>query len=122
MIMINVAVVGTGNISPMHIKGYLAFPELCRIKALVDIYPEKAEDKKKTFSLDADVYDSIDGILGRDDIELVSIATPPYTHAELAIKAMKAGKHVLVEKPMAASLEECDKVLRVSKKTGRILA
>lgn len=120
--MINVAVVGTGNISPMHIKGYLAFPELCRIKALVDIYPEKAEDKKKTFSLDADVYDSIDGILGRDDIELVSIATPPYTHAELAIKAMKAGKHVLVEKPMAASLEECDKMLRVSKKTGRILA
>ncbi len=120
--MLNVAIVGTGNISPMHIKGYLEFPERCKIVALVDIYPEKAADKKKTFDLDVDVYDNISGILGRDDIDLVSIATPPYTHAELAIQAMRAGMNVLVEKPMAASLEECDEMLKVSRETGKLLA
>ena len=120
--MLNIAIVGTGNISPMHIKGYAEFPSRCKIVALADIYPEKAEDKKKTFELDADVYDSIDGILAREDIDLVSIATPPYTHAELAISAMRAGKHVLVEKPMAASLEECDRMLAVANETGMILA
>ena len=44
--MIRVAVIGAGNISPAHIKGYLAFPDRCRIVALCDIYPEKAERKK----------------------------------------------------------------------------
>lgn len=120
--MLNVAIVGTGNISPSHIGGYLKFPDRCKIVALADIYPQKAEDKKKTFSLDAEVYDSIDGILAREDVDLISIATPPYTHAELAIRAMKAGKHVLVEKPMAASLEECDQMLQVAKETGMVLA
>lgn len=120
--MLNIAIVGTGNISPMHIKGYQSFKDRCKIVALADIYPKKAEDKKASFGLDADVYDSIDGILARDDIDLVSIATPPYTHAELAIKAMRAGKNVLVEKPMASSLEECDRMLSVSKETGMLLA
>lgn len=120
--MLNIAIVGTGNISPLHIKGYLEFPERCRIVALADIYSQKAEDKKNTYGLDADVYDSIDGILARDDIDLISIATPPYTHAELAIRAMKAGKNVLVEKPMASSLEECDQMLRVAGETGMLLA
>ena len=40
--MINVAIIGTGNISPAHISAYLAFPQRCKIVALVDIYPEKA--------------------------------------------------------------------------------
>ena len=44
--MLNIAIVGTGNISHQHIQGYLTFPERCRIVALVDIFPEKAEEKK----------------------------------------------------------------------------
>lgn len=46
--MINVAIVGTGGIAPEHIKGLTCFPERCRIVALVDIYPEKAEAMKKS--------------------------------------------------------------------------
>ena len=44
--MLNVAIIGTGNISPAHINGYLQFKDKCRIVALCDIYPEKAEAKK----------------------------------------------------------------------------
>ena len=46
--MLNVAIVGTGNISHNHIQGYLQFGQRCRIVALVDIYPEKAEEKGAT--------------------------------------------------------------------------
>ena len=56
--MIRVAVIGTGNISPSHIRSYLAFPERCKIVALVDIFPEKAQAKKEEFGLtDAEVLD-----------------------------------------------------------------
>ena len=76
--MIRVAVIGAGNISPAHIKGYLAFPDRCRIVSLCDIYPEKAERKKAEFHLDgAQIYSSHREMLQRDDIDLVSVCTPP---------------------------------------------
>lgn len=120
--MLRVAIVGTGNISPNHIRGYLEFPDRCKIVALVDIYPEKAEEKKKRFGLtDAQVYDDHHKILDRDDIDLVDVCTPPYAHAEIAINSLKAGKNVLVEKPMAASLEECDAMRKAQKESGKLL-
>ena len=73
--MINVAIIGTGNISPSHISGYLEFPDKCKIMALVDIFPEKARNKKELFQLkDAKVYDDHHKILGMD-IDLVDIAS-----------------------------------------------
>ena len=120
--MIRVAIVGTGNIATSHIKGYLTFPERVKIVALVDIYPEKAEEKKRIHGLDADVYDDHRKILDRDDIDLVDICTPPYVHAEIAVNALNAGKHALVEKPMAASLEECDAMIAAAEKNGRLLS
>ncbi|HCA29976.1 MAG TPA: oxidoreductase [Ruminococcaceae bacterium] len=120
--MINVAIVGTGNISPMHIKGYLEFGEKCRIVALVDIYPQKAHDKNGEFNLKAQVYDSHLELLNRKDIDLVSICTPPYTHAQIAIDFLNAGMNVLVEKPMAASLEECDTMIKAANRSGKNLA
>lgn len=120
--MIHVAIIGTGNISPAHIKAYLAFPEQCKIVALCDIFPEKAEEKKKEYGLsEAKVYDSHLKMLEIETIDLVSICTPPYVHAQIAIDFMKSGKNVLVEKPMAASLEECDEMLKVEKETGKLL-
>lgn len=116
--MIRVAIVGTGNISQAHIQAYLTFPQRCKIVALVDIMPEKAEEKKARFGLDCDVYDDHLKILGRRDIDLVDVCTPPYVHASISINAMRAGKNVICEKPMAASLEECDAVLRTVQETG----
>lgn len=120
--MINVAIVGTGNISASHIRGYLAFKDRCRIVALVDIYPDKAQAKKEEYGLtEAAIYHSHIDILGRRDIDLVSICTPPYVHSSISIDCMKAGKNVLCEKPMASSLEECDRMLKVAEETGKIL-
>jgi predicted dehydrogenase len=122
IIMLNVAIIGTGNISPAHINAYLKFPERCRIVALVDIIPEKARDKNERFSLNAEVYDSHKSILDREDIDLVSICTPPYTHASIAIDFLKNNKHVIVEKPMASSLEECDAMLEAAKTHNKVLS
>ncbi len=121
--MIGVGVVGTGNISPLHLRGYLAHPGEARVVALCDIVPERAAARRAQFALDdAAVSAHIDGVLARDDVDLVSIATPPSTHAELAIRALRAGKHVLVEKPMAPSLAECDAMLAAARESGRLLS
>lgn len=120
--MIRVAIVGTGAIAPSHVRGFLEFPDMCKIVALCDIKPEKAEKLAQQFSLNVDVYDDHTKMLDRDDIDLVSICTPPYTHAELTIHFLKAGKHVLVEKPMASSLEECDAMLKAAQESGKILS
>lgn len=120
--MLRVAVIGIGNIAPAHIDAYLAFPERCELVAFCDIYPEKAEKKAKELGLTLDIVDNHKKLLGRDDIDLISVCTPPYTHCEITCDFLEDGKHVICEKPMASSLEECDKMLEAQKKSGKVLS
>lgn len=120
--MINVAIIGTGAIASAHIKAYQQFEGRCKVMAICDIYPEKAEAAAKTFNINVDVYSDYEKILRRTDIDLVSVCTPPYTHAELAIAFLNAGKHVVIEKPMASSLEECDAMNRAQEESGKVLS
>lgn len=120
--MLNIAIIGTGNIAPSHVQGYLQFSDRCKIVALVDIYPDKARKMAERFELDADIYGAHEDLLKRKDIHLVSVCTPPYTHAEITINCLQAGFHVLVEKPMAASLAECDAMLAAAENNGRLLS
>jgi len=120
--MISVAIIGAGMISKNHINGYLAFPERCKITHIVDIFPEKAEKKKREFNLDAKVSSSYKDILNAADIDLVSICTPPFCHAEMTVDFLNAGKNVLVEKPMAASIEECGTMIAAAEKSGKVLS
>lgn len=120
--MIRVAIVGTGNISHAHVQAYLQFPERCKIVALVDIIPEKAQAMKEKYGLEADVYDDHQKILPRTDIDLVDVCTPPYVHASISINSLRSGKNVVCEKPMAASLEECDAMLRARDESGKVLS
>ena len=119
--MINVAIVGTGGISHAHIQAYLKFPERCRIAALVDIIPGKAQRVKEQYGLDAKVFLDHQEML-KEEIDLVDVCTPPYVHAEISINALKSGKNVVCEKPMAASLEECDAMLRARDESGKTLS
>ncbi len=105
--MLKVAIIGTGNICPSHIKGYQTFPSRCRIVALCDIYPEKAQARIDEFGLDARAYADYKEMLAAEKPDLVSICLPPYVHADIAIAAMESGANVVCEKPMAASLAEC---------------
>jgi predicted dehydrogenase len=119
--MINVAIIGTGNIARLHADGYLAFPDRCRITHLADIYPEKAEDMAKAYRLGAKTAKSHKAFLD-EPVDLVSICLPPYCHAEVALDFLKAGKNVLVEKPMAASLEECDRMIAAAQESGKVFS
>lgn len=116
--MLNVAVIGLGNISPSHIKGYLEFPGRCKLVAFVDIYPQKAKKRADEYAPDVEILDSHKKLLGREDIDLISICTPPYTHADIACDFLLDGKNVILEKPMASSLAECDRILEAEKKGG----
>jgi predicted dehydrogenase len=121
--MFTVGMIGCGNISRSHLRGYTAFPDRCRVVALADIDPAKAEEKRAEFGLDdAVVYESPEALLAAGGVDLVSIATPPDTHAPLTVWALEAGVNVLVEKPMAPSLEECDAMLAAARRSGRLLS
>ncbi|RCW77341.1 Gfo/Idh/MocA family protein [Saliterribacillus persicus] len=120
--MIQVAIIGTGSISQSHLEGYLTFPDECKIVALCDLYLEKAEALKEKYSLEANLYANYENLFKSEKIDLVSVCTPPYTHAEISINAMRAKAHVLVEKPMASSLEECDQMLVAANKYNRKLS
>ncbi|GMA64372.1 Gfo/Idh/MocA family oxidoreductase [Alicyclobacillus fastidiosus] len=120
--MIKVGVIGAGAISTRHIEGYLSFPEDCKIAAIADIYLDKAQQHVSDYQLDAAAVADYKELLADPDLTLVSICTPPSTHAEIAIAFLKAGKHVLVEKPMAASLEECDAMIAAAQDSGCILS
>lgn len=120
--MLKVAIIGAGAISSAHMEAYLQFPDRCQIVAVCDIYPEKAEKKAKEFNLDATIYDDHTKMLNRDDIDLVSVCTPPYTHSEITINFLDSGKNVLVEKPMASSLEECDAMNAAAERNNRMLS
>ncbi|MFL6556359.1 MAG: Gfo/Idh/MocA family protein [Bacillus sp. (in: firmicutes)] len=120
--MINVAIIGTGSIANSHLKSFQQFSDRCNLVALCDIYSEKAETTANSFNLNVDIYDDYQKMLDRTDIDLVSICTPPYTHAKLAIAFLNTGKHVLVEKPMASSLEECDAMNHAQENSGKILS
>ncbi|MBP1966649.1 Gfo/Idh/MocA family protein [Paenibacillus aceris] len=120
--MIRVAVIGIGAISAAHIEAYQTLGERCQIVALSDIYTDKAEQFKQKHNLDCLIFSDYREMLSRDDIDLVSVCTPPYTHADITVYALNAGKHVIVEKPMASSLEECDRMNEAAEATGKILS
>ena len=119
--MLKVAIIGAGAISGAHIEGYGRFKDRCQIVAISDVYPEKARAKAEQFGLDAKVMQDYRELL-EEGIDLVSICTPPYVHAEIAIDFLNAGSHVIIEKPMASSLKECDDINEAARKNGKIVS
>ncbi len=120
--MLKIAVVGAGGISALHIRAYLGFPQRCRIAALVDIDIEKAQARNQEFQLNARVFPDLQKMLDSEEVDLVSICTPPFTHKEIAVACLQAGIHVLCEKPMASSLAECDEMLAARESSGALLS
>jgi len=121
MSKVRVGIIGAGNIARAHMEAYAKHPELCTVAAVADVDRARGEQLGARAE-GVSVYADFRELLGRDDIDAVSICTPPFTHAEIAVAALNAGKHVLVEKPMAASLAEADAMLAAAEKNGRRLA
>ena len=120
--MIQVAIIGAGSVSHAHIQAYLQFPTRVRIASLVDMIPGKAEKVKDQYGLNCECLLDYFDILDREDIDLVDCCCPPYRHADISINALRAGKHVICEKPMAISLEECDAMIHARDESGKKLS
>jgi predicted dehydrogenase len=121
--VLKIGIIGTGGIAATHIDGYLRFADECEIVALCDVAPGRAAALRAEPGLtSARAYERAEDMLAAEDLDLVSIATPPSTHAELTIAALRAGVDVLVEKPMAPSLEECDAMIAAAVENDRILS
>ena len=116
--MMKVGLVGVGGISYVHILGYDAIPN-AKIVAAADIRGEEAANYRLIKERGIPLYRTMEEMLAAEDIDMVDICTPTYTHAELAIRAMELGKHVLSEKPMARTSAECEQILAAVKATKK---
>jgi len=94
-------------------------PEMYRVVAVSDPLEERRREAVEKFGCRA--YPDFESLIGDDEVELVVIATPSHLHAPQTIKALEAGKNVVCEKPMAATLAEADAMIEAYKKTGRLL-
>ncbi len=106
--MLDVAVIG-GGIGAAHINGYAQLPERFRVSAVCDLNQELAQSLAEQTGgrSTADIED----VLADPEIDIVDICLPPSMHVPVAIRALEAGKHAIVEKPVAGSLVEADRLV-----------
>jgi predicted dehydrogenase len=116
---LNVGIIGCGKIAQYrHIPEYLANKNT-KIAGYFDLNKKRAENLAEEFGGKA--YDSYQDLLANEDINAVSVCTTNFTHAEITIAALKAGKHVLCEKPMATTLEDCQSMVDTAQDESRFL-
>ncbi len=120
--MISVGLIGCGAIARTHARAFARFSSRCRVVSLCDIYPEKAEALRGEQGWQAAVHRDLARVLADPSVDLVSLCLPPSLHAEVTIAALEAGKHVLCEKPMAASLADCDAMIAAQERSSRLLS
>ncbi len=117
---LKVAVIGAGSISGVHLQAYANHPEV-DLQAVCDINRERAQEAALKYGI-PDVYTDYRELLADDSIEAVSICTWNNTHAPISIAALKAGKHVLVEKPLSKTISEAEEIAEaVSASNGKVL-
>jgi predicted dehydrogenase len=123
---LGVALVGLGSLSEHQIAPALfEKTKLCKLTGLVSGHPDKAKAWAQKYGVpERSIYDytNFDRIKDNPDIDVVYVVLPNSMHAEYTIRAAKAGKHVLCEKPMAISVKECDQMIAACKAAQRKLA
>ena len=117
---LNFVVIGaTGVIGQNHIAGVIENKGLAKLAGICDVNKEKCCLEAKKLKVKS--YFRLEDVLREKDVDVVTLATPHPLHAEQTVAAFQAGKHVLCEKPMAVTVEEADRMIAASKKTGRKL-
>jgi predicted dehydrogenase len=113
-----VAVVGAGLIAgKRHLPALREQERRVELAAVCDVDLGAAQELARRFGVPR-AYGDLSEMLAREKPELVDICTPPQTHARLAVEAMRHGCHVLIEKPMALSLADCDAIVTASREAG----
>lgn len=119
------ALVGLGSLSTNQLASALQKTRLCRLAAVVTGTPAKGERWKAQYGIPDDAvyhYRTMSRMAANPDIDVVYVVTPNALHAEHAIAAARAGKHVLCEKPMEVSPEKCEAMIAECARAGRQLA
>lgn len=122
---LGIALVGLGKYSTGQLGPALKDTTHCKLAGIVTGTPSKAEKWKKEYNIpDKNVYnyENFDSIKDNPDIDIVYVVLPNALHAEYVIRAAKAGKHVICEKPMAISVEECEKMIQACKEAKKQLS
>ncbi|MCI8594421.1 MAG: Gfo/Idh/MocA family oxidoreductase [Oscillospiraceae bacterium] len=116
--MLKIGIIGCGKITEVrHAPEYSENPN-CEITALFDFIPERAQKIADQYG--GKVYDSIEALLA-SDVDAVSVCVANNAHAAVSIQALKAGKHVLCEKPMATTAEDCRAMVEAAEQAGKYL-
>lgn len=117
--MFNIGIIGCGKIAQVrHIPEYAAHPQ-AKLWGYYDLNQDRARELAEQYG--GKVYPSWRDLLADPDIHAVSVCAANNAHAEITIAALEAGKHVLCEKPMATTLEECEAMVAAAQKSGKYL-
>ena len=122
---IGFALCGLGNLSTGQLAPALQKTKNCRLTGIITGTPAKAERWKAQYKIpEKNIYnyDTMENMADNPDIDVVYVVTPNGLHGEHTIKAAKAGKHVLCEKPMEVSAEKCQQMIEACKAANRLLA
>ena len=116
---VRVGIIGTGGISHFHMLGYQKLPNV-EVVAACDINKERVSAFAKKYNI-ANVFTDYHEMLKMDNLDAVSVTTWNSEHAPVSIAALKAGKNVLCEKPLALNAQQAEEMVKVSKETGKLL-
>ncbi len=116
---IGMAVIGAGIMGKLHARVYNQLPQ-CRLVAVADLNGERARSLAAELG-GVDWYEDYAAMLADERIQAVSVATPDHLHRQPVIDCLQAGRHVLVEKPLATSLADCDAMMAAERATGKRL-
>lgn len=117
--VLRVGVVGLGWAGETHIKAYNTLPNV-QVVAAADPRGERLNEIGSTYKV-PNLYSDYLALIARDDLDIVSVATPNHLHAPVAIAALESGKHVLSEKPLARSLSEGEAMVKAAIDNRRVL-
>lgn len=122
---LGIALVGLGRYSEFQLGPALEETAHCYLAGIVTGTPEKIGKWRSRYNIPENSvynYENFDAIASNPDIDIVYVVLPNSMHTEFTIRALEAGKHVICEKPMAITVEECDQMIAAAKKAGRQLS
>lgn len=112
------AVVGAGNIGTVHTKAIASLPESAELVCVVDVELDRAQRLAAQYG--AESSSDLASTLAREDIDAITVCTPSGLHADIAVAALDAGKHVVVEKPIEVSLAAADAIIAAEQRSGKV--
>jgi len=108
---VKVGVIGVGSMGKNHVRSYASLKHVCDLVGVYDIDQKRAHEMAKSYGVKS--FSAVEDLL--QEVEAVNIATPTTTHYDIALQAIDAGKHILIEKPITNKIDEANEILKRAK-------